>query len=534
LTEAEKQDDADKKQQVEDVAAAARAKENEEATAMELDMLAMTTPTLQEDRPGVSAGPAEFARAVDVLEDNMCRVHFADAFPALTEMSKPLVQSTSRTTVLIDVTSSSGIVAQDFLDAAFEIWRTYEAGMNPDAPQRTRFRVVVLVGSRFDIMHKVEAKAKATFPASWACALVQIRKKETQSVRSRPSYAMLLCPGVEVTAVELTTLDLPGGPSRKYALASEGLVLRCTESECPLRSQTARDDIQRNLALGKTPDVSMEIRKEDRCGDLMELMAAEMGLPDAEYDAESAQGSLDDFAIGQSEKQRDCIVELWPHAHIVADVQSILTAVGAGDKMNVLVALSGSAHPAPWLAALALNVPVVVCTARFSEHSQAHALGLGRHLRRRALSLVRSVSTGTAFGQDLQFLPAAVVGPQILEAYDVSQGALWNDGLNKMPPAGPLSRESAGLLAQELEQYSLSVTTVHETRGRGIVSLRHVAEGEVVCKASCLFYDSLHVLKSFLAMPGNDALEDRVVEIPNVMRSLLYSKPETQPKTKRM
>ena len=510
----EKERLAERQRHEEEAAAIARAKANEEAT-MELDMLGMG-PGGPKDDPSVSAGSGVAPKAVDALEENMRLVHFAESTAAVKSMSQPLVSSTARTSVVLDMVSTNSSVAADAVGTAHELWLMYQQGMGLN---RTRFRILVLCGSRFDLVHKVQSKVMSVFPVNWICAFVQVRQTETQSLRSRPAYAMIVCPPEEISAEELTVLDL-SHIKRKKRFAEEGIFLRCTESSCPLRCESARELIARQLGVGVEPALNMEIGKEDQCGGMLAMMAEEFGDPGEEERPEQEGTDDDGSAV---EKKRDCIVELWPHAHTIADFRMMLTSMAAGDKMNVLVVMSGSAHPAPWLAALELKVPSVIATARFSEHSRAHSLALGKRLRQ--LALVPSVSAGAVLDLESRCIPAKVVGPQTMEAFDVSQGPLWNDGLNKMPPAAPLSKEVANLVASELDKFNLSLSHAHETRGRGLMTRTHVAEGEMVCSVSSLFYDSWTVLQSFLAMPGNEVLSDRVVVIPNVMRStILLSK----------
>ena len=115
-------------------------------------------------------------------------------------------------------------------------------------------------------------------------------------------------------------------------------------------------------------------------------------------------------------------------------------------------------------------------------------------------------------------IAATVIGSQVVEADSVSQGVRWNEGLNRMIPATPLAREMASIVAQELEKYRLSLTPMDSSKGRGLITTVAVKDGAVLCPASSLYYDSLPILKSVLELPGNGALSDRVVRIPDVMK----------------
>ena len=101
-SEEEKRKSADAKKQKEDDEAEARARANDESAAMELDILALASPGLPEadGAPGVSAGA--LAKAVDALQEDLKRVKFSSTVSNLIDDAKASVQSTSRTSLVLD------------------------------------------------------------------------------------------------------------------------------------------------------------------------------------------------------------------------------------------------------------------------------------------------------------------------------------------------------------------------------------------------------------------------------------------------
>ena len=103
VTEEDKKKAAVEATQKEEVAVAERARANEESKSMELELFAMTT-MQSTSVPGVSAGTE---MASDTLAADMSRVHFQETATQLIKASKGVVESSSRTTVVLDVASSS-------------------------------------------------------------------------------------------------------------------------------------------------------------------------------------------------------------------------------------------------------------------------------------------------------------------------------------------------------------------------------------------------------------------------------------------
>ena len=120
-----------------------------------------------------------------------------------------------------------------------------------------KFRLVVLVGSRFDLLAKSMAKMKQALP-SWSSIVVQVQRRERQSEKIRPGYAVVAVPPGEMTATEPTVLTLPrlsAGHCRKFALH-----LRCTEAQCQWRPESLRGGASERAA----EDGACEIDQDDK------------------------------------------------------------------------------------------------------------------------------------------------------------------------------------------------------------------------------------------------------------------------------
>ena len=106
----------------------------------------------------------------------------------------------------------------------------------------------------------------------------------------------------------------------------------------------------------------------------------------------------------------------------------------------------------------------------------------------------------------------------MIEAYDVSQGPNWHDGLGRSIPADAMASQSVVLIRQEAEQNNLRITSVQADAGRGLETLTHRRDGDIVCGASALFWDEWDGLLAWVELPGNARFCDRIVQIDKVRR----------------
>ena len=258
ISDEEKRRVAASMKQTEEEEAARRDKENNEAAAMEVDMLAMTSPSLgSSGGPGGTAEPghnSEPGMAIDELEKVMRRVHFHSTPGLLITGSAERLLESTRVTVFCDISCSSNGVAKEFMETAAKLFSTYKGPNN-----RNKFRIVALVRNRMDLAHKLQLLVEENLPKNWTSMVIQLRKRATQSSRVKPSFAMLLCP-LEDLQDEQTCVEVVA-PSRSKEVRSQGLLLRCTEADCPLRVAAERQGVKDTIGAGAHPDLYMEIRQ---------------------------------------------------------------------------------------------------------------------------------------------------------------------------------------------------------------------------------------------------------------------------------
>ena len=84
-----------------------------------------------------------------------------------------------------------------------------------------------------------------------------------------------------------------------------------------------------------------------------------------------------------------------------------------------------------------------------------------------------------AGSKSLQFIEVPPLDPsaQVLEAFDVSKGDAWFDGLNAFCSPAELNRLVHSLLHSELESGDLNLTEARPRFGRGLFNMKYVAEG---------------------------------------------------------
>jgi hypothetical protein len=267
------------------------------------------------------------------------------------------------------------------------------------------------------------------------------------------------------------------------------------------------------LARGSLPtDQDIDLHKEDRV-DILDAMLAEMADEGADED-----GTVGTLRAEAAPKGRD----LWPFARTPSYYKELLCSLGAADKATAAVVMSTTPHPSHWLACLNLGLDTIVFTARWSDHCKGHGIHLAKqilnanHSTDLALQLRPSVQTPSE-AQCQFFIEAAVKNAeeQIVEAYDVSQGCEWHDGLNRILPS--LTASSQKQVRAESESNGLRITGQTDI-GRGLETLSARREGDILCNASALFFDTHDDLVALLCIPGNERFADRVCKIKGVLR----------------
>ena len=222
-----------------------------EELAGEADIYSLVGPETVASTPG----PEELAKArvADVIKG----VHFCETPQALLSEADFALKSESRIVVLLEAPTTTVSGISHLFDVAKEVWDRYQQGAGAGASGQTRFRLVVLFGSRWDLLTKAMERAKVLWP-QWATMVAQIQRRAWQTSRDRPTYALVICPIVEASAREPTVVQIPFS---KNAIKNQGCGLRCTEVTCPWRQSD----------VGNASDDKREIDGEDKV-DLLATM----------------------------------------------------------------------------------------------------------------------------------------------------------------------------------------------------------------------------------------------------------------------
>ena len=304
------------------------------------------------------------------------RVQFCDTPDELASKSRVPLQNTSRAFVVVQTpTTTSGDFSQ-LLDIAKQVSDSYLSGTDSGVT-RIQFRIVVLVGERYDLIAKMEERGKMLWP-EWTFIVVQLRKEVLQSNTVRPSYAVVLALPGDILE-EPTTITLP-----KCLIAEQGVNMRCTEANCPYR-KTVLD-----AAAAKKVSQDDEIQIGDRMFMLDSKLEQAEKVNEAVGQGEGCHGEGEKAAAAEGADKdtlkHDCIVNLWPYAHSTSYYHEILGGLACADKASVGIIVSTTAHPGHWVACVEeFHTSTFVLTRRWSARSAAHGLSLGMHMLRARL-----------------------------------------------------------------------------------------------------------------------------------------------------
>ena len=74
-------------------------------------------------------------------------------------------------------------------------------------------------------------------------------------------------------------------------------------------------------------------------------------------------------------------MNLWPYAHPTLYYEEVLTGLACADKASVGIIVSTATHSAHWLTCTKhFQLETYVLTRRWSDHSGAHGLNLGKQI----------------------------------------------------------------------------------------------------------------------------------------------------------
>ena len=504
-------------------------KEREDENSMlmeEADLALLTTSSAVGSAGGVaatlgSAGGVAATPNKTAAMESMEKVKMSRVISVLANAVKAEAQKSPERICLLVEAPTTGIVGfGPLLDDAFSFWTAYGEGCRENGAEPSKCRCIILVGSRWDLIAKCMEKGSKLWPA-WSFMVVQVQHRDRQSMRARPAYAVVGAPSGELSHTELTVMTPPRTTAK--AASKYGLHMRCTEAACKWRPQAYRAEAGDRA----TENAKCDIEPDD-CEHLLEDMFNEIDTEPGEgVDAAGDEEVIDMGDKGGEEAKRDAIVDLWPYANTPEFYMEVLTLLGAGAKAKMAAIISTTANPGHWLACLRMGMdPVMVLSRKWSEHSENHGKALGRRLLELEGAGSPALSQAALGGQPAmpaicQYMDVALKrsAHESLEAYDLSQGSAWNEGLNRVVLASMLVRGSHALVRREAEEFSLRLSAIVPGKGRGLEALKATREGEVVCNATALFFDSWDALASLLGDPQCSGFADRVCRIRGVMRS---------------
>jgi len=500
------------------------AREKEEAQARELAQqeeldhgwLPMATPMVVDDtaRSSTHSAPAmasaEAEQAARLAQD-LGHVVFQNTPEALAAALREPLSRCSRAAVIIVAPTSGWAVISNYMQQAADLLQVYKSGCGGTGSQH-KMRILILPGSRWDVIAKVQEKAKSVC-LNHALFVTQLQRKTSQTWTSRPSFALTLVEKTDIATGVPAALTVPKASTKD--VLQEGLQLRCNCKSCPFRPTGGAEP-------GPGDILHSEIDVEDRIPTQFELMQAEL----AEAEADDGATEVDDSGPGVSAGPRSAedidpqfLVELWPFAFGSAYWNTLFAGLLEAEKAQVMIILTPSAHPGPWVVARRLQLDVFVSTRRCSAHAQRHGMQIGEGMR--SCDLTPSASSPElqqSQRSECPYIRGAVVGDSsVLEAYDVAPGVSWRDGLNLQVSGDALAKGSARLVAEQLDTGFLAVSAVDAKIGRSLETTRMLRDGDVL-PASALFFDEEPLLLSWLQQPGNDKYCDRVVAIPGVKK----------------
>ena len=490
---------AEERRKAEEAAAEERRKAEE--LNQETEILSLATPISRS--PATGAGPSVESFAKDKLEARMSKVHFCNTPDELKTAAATAMSTQRRVVVLVGGITTEKEAFGTMVDVAKQVWDQYAEGTGASPEAQSLFRIVVLLGSRWDLLDKVAKKAAALFP-KWSKFKMQIETRDWQSRNFRPGDVFVMCPAEEVQR-ESTVI---GVKFCKDALASEGIRLRCNEPECKWRS--------RSQGLTGPREDEADVHEDDKV-DLLSAMLAEQ----AEAGEEDKGDGLGGVPAPGPEAEK-VVTMLWPYGRSTGHYDKVLEAAGKSRKASAAVIISSTAHPCHWVACVQQGLDTYVFTRRWSNHGKHHGLALGKKILLDEILVELKSDFGAnskSQGSPFQFLRMTLpAGPQMIEAYDCHQGSSWHDGLNLVTPSKVLETQIAKLTATEQDQYNLSIAG-SITEGCKLLTTKGLPPGGIACPVSSLFFDNWDALMSFLNLPGNAHFGSRVVQIQNVHRN---------------
>ena len=492
------------------------------------------------DAPHCSSTDAAVSKSVEILaqdqlEERMKKIHFSNTHEELKASVAEAMKTKSRVVVLVDGVGEQRQRQSTYerkfnhmMEVARDIWSLYVQGSGAAPAHQNKFRIIILLGSRWELLEKVAKVIKNRFP-QWVRFKTQIDERHGwQSVKCSPDDAIVLCPAEEMSQ-ECNVIHVM---CKKRDYVKEGVNMMCTNTACTWRSCAKSQTLGHSAEEpGNADDTGIysddQIMYTDEAAEKTDDESGGSSAPDSDPPQPAEPTSCDTGASHKKKSSRKN--RLWRYGRPMAYYHKVLEGLGQSGRASAAVVISATAHPSHWVACVQQHLDTFVYTRSWSNHSTQHGLALGKSLLLenilKDLNARKSVATGNSgihtssdfkFNNFVGMNQSLTDYDQIIEAYNINQGPQWYDGLNLSISDQELEQQSAKLTETEQESHNVSIVADDSNKGlRNLITTNGVAPGQVACPVSALFFDDYDKLNSFLKLPGNSHLGSRVVEIAN-------------------
>ncbi|CAE6933889.1 unnamed protein product [Symbiodinium sp. CCMP2592] len=447
-------------------------------------------------------------QAQETLLKNMDKVHRFVGANAVSDLKKTVpgyLTPQQRTCFLLDSPTSRAKVGSSFVQVVKEV---------VDNNKLSQFSIAVLCGCRLDYMSVLQAKLAATFPSACIFVTALTAGADVQSDKRRMNFALVLHQG---------TTDLPATPTmvpalRGRAKAWEGIRLRCLTLSCPLRDLKEQERAKQVSEDSKVPVKPGDTRADPTKCELDPDDCEGQGQDEAMSEEEDTDPAP--LNLGASFQQRDFLVDLFTFAKSASFYTPILQCLLCVSRSVTTVILTTTAHPGSSVAARLLGQEVFACLPTVTSHASLHGMKLQEEMFYRS-ALAEARVTADAGDRKRSHVSAAI---QLIEGGCVPDSDVF-DLTDVEPPEtdsfagldvfhGALDTRVPLLLQKELSDSNLCLD-LHQSFGRGLVTGKPLAEGEIICTATAAKFTCYEALAKFLRLPGHGFLADGVVKVDN-------------------
>ena len=390
--------------------------------------------------------------------------------------------------ILVDAPTSKIRVLADHLDKVSLMCKSWTV---------QRYRVLIPVGSRLDLLSTVDTKMRVCFPDLHHFTVQLVHGASRQKRNKRPQYLHFAATQDYIESNEIIPEQVPALSAK--AKKVEFCRLRCMDSQCAHRPTTELDALRAKARITERDEIH---------GDDQDTLGVDEDVEEMDgNEGEEEEEKEDEIVLEMPPNRRDMIMELWPFAFSSGYYKHLLSSVSSKGAPAHLIIVSQSAHPGPILAARSLNVSTHAVYSRVSEHSKNH----GRKILRDCM-FADFVREGRKQQRGEKRVIAKESGFSVLQAPEdqtvlfeqAALGATWRSGFDQYPASDFLERAVPRLLQDELDSSILSISMVDGQRR--LVTTKAAKEGDMLVVATALLFSSPVGITEFLNSGGNGAL----------------------------